>query len=321
MSNILITGIGGNVGYGIIKNARRVLPDAIIVGTNTDPISAGNHLCDHVYSVPFSTDENYIPEIQSICSKHQIELIIPSTDYESYVLKLHQGKLPVVAGSPAETAKAFLDKYESYELLKKAGLQFAESILPSYYSNQFGECIVKPREGRGSRNLHLNPKNPKEFDDSYIVQPLLKGQEITTAFYVTKENSLLGSITMLRSLSGGATMTCESTFDYDLEITAYLQSLIAAVDIKGSCNLQSIVTTNGIMPFEVNCRISGTNSIRSQFGFTDVTYTLDEYLFNRVPEKPHVIKGSAIRILYDVIYPGISLREIRDSSDKFHVHG
>lgn len=284
MRNILVTGIGGNVGYGIIKNARNAFPSISIVGTNTEFLSAGNHLCDFVYAVPFSTDASYIPKMKEICEKHNIELIIPSTDYESYILKLHENELPTVPGSQAETCKTFLDKYLSFQRLNEKGLAFAESILPSDYKNQYSEFVVKPREGRGSRNLYFTPPNPADFDDSYIIQPLLKGEEITSAFYVCKDNSLLGSITMRRSLSGGATVRCESTFDYDKEVIAYIQRLISSIDIKGSCNLQSIVTTDGIVPFEVNCRISGTNSIRSQFGFTDVAYTIEEYLLKQTPK-------------------------------------
>ena len=321
MHNVLVTGIGGNVGYGILKNIRSCYPDISLVGTNTSRISAGNHLCDVVYEVPFSTDEAYLPAMQKICHDHSIDLIIPSTDYEIYILALHQNILPTVAASPADTSRAFLDKYLSFHVLNSLGLSFATSILPSAYNYEFGECIVKPREGRGSRNIFVNPDDVSSFGDDYVVQPLLKGKEITTAFYVTKNNDLHGHITMERSLSGGATVMCEVTTEFDKDLNSYLRTLTANIEIKGSCNLQSIVTADGIIPFEVNCRISGTNSIRSQFGFRDVSYTIDEYLYGKYPEPPQVIKGSALRILYDVIYPGIKLSDINNASDNFHIYG
>jgi carbamoyl-phosphate synthase large subunit len=80
--------------------------------------------------------------------------------------------------------------------------------------------------------------------------------------------------------------------------------MIQSSDIRGSANLQSIVTPEGhIVPFEVNCRISGTNSIRSNFGFEDVRYTVEEYLYQTPLTEPHVINGVAVRIMMDVIYP------------------
>ena len=73
--------------------------------------------------------------------------------------------------------------------------------------------------------------------------------------------------------------------------------------LKGSFNIQSIAKSNGeVIPFEVNCRISGTNSIRAAFGFKDVQYTIEELLWNIEPEKPIITNGVAYRYLTDVIY-------------------
>jgi carbamoyl-phosphate synthase large subunit len=320
MGNVLVTGIGGNVGYGILKNIRWYYNDIKITGTNTVKLSPGNHLCDHVYEVPFANDASYIPAIQQVCRTHDIQLIIPATDDETYILAKHRDELPTVAISPAETCKIFLDKYETYKAFHTSGLTFAESILPSAYQQQLEACMVKPRTGRGSHGLHINPPAPQTFTDDYVVQPLLKGIEITTAFYVTQQNELHGHITMKRELRLGYTQYCEVVNTYDAFMEQYLQQLIKQIPMKGSCNIQCMVTGNGIIPFEVNGRISGTNSIRSQFGFKDVCYTIDEYLYNKKPEKPVITTGSAMRILDDIIYPGVSLKDIDNNKDNFYLH-
>jgi carbamoyl-phosphate synthase large subunit len=320
MNKVLVTGIGGNVGYGILKNIRLAYGASIeLIGTNTVRVSAGNHLCDAVYEVPFSLEESYIPSIKDICTRHQVALIIPSTDYEAYVLGLHREELPTVAVSPAATTKTFLDKYLSYQRLNEAGIAFAESILPSAYDGRFGSCIVKPREGRGSRGISVNPTMPTSFSDDYIVQPLLSGKEITTAFYVTRQNALHGHITMERELSSGATSSCEVVTEYDSFLEGYILKLINSFDIKGSCNVQSIVTENGIVPFEINCRISGTNSIRTQFGFRDVAYTVDEWLHEAHIDKPLIVRGSAVRILSDIVYLDRSLSDVNNNKDNFYI--
>ncbi|ANE52443.1 ATP-grasp domain-containing protein [Flavisolibacter tropicus] len=318
---VLVTGIGGNVGYGILRNILRYHQNIEIIGTNTERISAGNHLCHVVYEVPFSTNENYIPEIQTICKKHDVDLIIPSTDYESFILASNKEKLTAaVAVSPANTCHIFLDKYITYKTLSGFNLPFAQSILPSEYKDNYEEVIVKPREGRGSRGIHINPSQPKSFSDEYLVQPFFKGKEITTAFYVTKEGLLHGLITLERSLSSGATNMCEVNTDFDERLKAYIVELISKIEIRGACNLQSIIVGDDFIPFEVNCRISGTNSIRSQFGFKDVSYTLDEYLFNTLPEPVQLKRGAAIRIMHDIIYPEVSLSNINNQSDNFYIY-
>lgn len=320
---ILVTGIGGNVGQGIIRNIRKSFQDICIIGTNVTTFSAGNHLCDIFYEVPFAYDNNYINTIQSICAKEQVELIIPSTDYEVYYLASNAKAFSATIAASGETAsKIYLDKYLTYLHHQTNKIPFAVSYLPSEYKGYFKQSIAKPRKGRGSRGIIINPSKWSELqDDEYMIQELHIGKEITTAFYVTKQREILGFITLLRFLDNGATSQCKVVFEYDEVIRPILESIIKHTDVRGAVNLQSIVTKEGsIQPFEVNCRISGTNSIRSNFGFEDVKYTIEEYLYNQAPNKPIIKSGVAVRVLMDVIYPNKEEFEFcRDNKVNFHI--
>ncbi len=318
---ILVTGIGGVVGQGILRNIRACDLDVRIVGTNTEQMSGGNHLCDRVYQMPYAYEAGYAARMQTICQTEQVDLIIPSTDYETYYLALAQKALPCVACSPAKTAKIFLDKYLTWQEFSKNQITFAETSLPQNYTeNSFPALIVKPREGRGSRNIHRNPLAPSSFSSEYIVQKMYSGPEITTAFYVTQENQLLGFITLERVLAEGNTIACNVTFDHTIKIEKIIRQMTNAFEIRGSCNIQAIVSPEGdIVPFEVNCRISGTNSIRSQFGFKDVQYTIDEFLYGHTPVTPTITKGSAVRIFMDVIYPETSLSAEKNAQTPHYV--
>lgn len=317
---ILVTGIGGNVAHGVLRNILSLKIDVTLVGIDVKAVSAGNHLCDRVYQVPFGSSVNYIPSVIKICKKEKIDLIIPTTDQETYYLAKAREKLPLLASSDASVAQTFLNKYMTWLAFKKLNIPFAETSLPSKYKNEFEEIIVKPVEGVGSKDILINPKNPKAFPDNYIIQKLYKGKEITTAFYVTKSKKLLGIMTFVRSLFHGTTTICEVTSKYDNKLKKIIKTIVNNFDIKGSCDIQSIVTADDlIVPFEVNCRLSGTNSIRGQFGFEDVRYTIEEYLFNKIPRKPSIKKGSAIRIWMDIIYPDAKLNDIKDKSTKHYI--
>ena len=317
---ILVTGIGGNVAHGVLRNISNLKFNVILVGVDVKAVSAGNHLCDRTYQVPLSSSADYIPSIVKICRKEKIDLIIPTTDSETYYLALAREKLPVLASSDADVAQTFLNKYKTWLAFKKFNIPFAETRLPSEYKKEFKEFIVKPAEGVGSKGIQINPKNPESFPDSYIIQKLYKGQEITTAFYVTRRRKLLGMMTFIRVLFHGTTTICEVTLKYKKELKKIIKKIIDNFDIKGSCDMQSIVNADGrIVPFELNCRLSGTNSIRGQFGFEDVRYTIDEYLFNKQPREPSVKKGSAIRIWMDIIYPDAKLSGIKDKSTKHYI--
>jgi carbamoyl-phosphate synthase large subunit len=317
---VLVTGIGGVVGQGILRNVKAYSKDIKIVGTNVTAVSAGNYLSDKVYEVPFSYDSAYIPAIKHIVDEEQVDLIVPSTDYESFYLAKYEQELGTpVAASPYYVTSFCLDKFKNYESFSKAEIPFAHSILPSSYDGNFSKTVVKPREGRGSRNIHISPENPKQFDDNYLVQEYLEGSEITTCFYVKKNGQLHGFITFERELEMGNTSKCEVVTCYDEELGQVIKKMIEAFPFRGSCNIQSKVTEKGIIPFEINCRISGTNSVRSQFGFKDVHYTLEEYLFNKEPSKVTISNGCALRVIVDIIYPDKKITEICNNQDNFYI--
>lgn len=323
IKTVLVTGIGGNVGQGILRNILKTKFPIRIIGCNVTDFSAGNHLCDAFYKVPYAMADNYIQTINAIVKEENIDLIIPSTDYEVYYLALNQEKLETKAVvSHVDTSKTYLDKYLSYQHHKNNDLPFAEAFIPKDYSvGKFKDYIVKPREGRGSRGLHINPEDLSVFDDSYMVQELIKGKEITTAFYVNRKNELHGFINLERTLENGATNECSVNRSFDKELEIILKKLIAKNNFVGSANLQSIVDEEGnIVPFEVNCRISGTNSIRSNFGFEDVKYTLEEHLYNIEPSETNITEGVAVRILMDVIYPNQNnIDSLKDNSSPHYI--
>lgn len=305
-AKIIVTGIGGNVGQGILRNIRSSFPDLYLIGVDISEFTSGNYLCDSTFKVPYAIDEQYIPSIQEIIKKEGgVSLIIPSTDIEVYYLALNQQMIDArIAASDASISKLYLDKYETYLYHQKFNIPFAKSWLPLDYDFSENDIIAKPREGRGSRGILINPTNPQDLGEDYLVQPLIRGKEITSAVYVTKSNEIHGVFTMERELLNGTTSKAKVTFEYDNKVKSIVEKMVALGGLRGSFNVQSIVNNDGeIIPFEVNCRISGTNSIRHNLGFQDVKYTIQEYHFEQIPDKPTPIDGIATRILLDVIYP------------------
>ncbi|MFT6746267.1 MAG: carbamoyl-phosphate synthase large subunit [Glaciecola sp.] len=316
---ILVTGIGGNVGQGIIRNIRSLGYPLKIVGTNNVAESAGNHLVDQFVSVPLAYEPDYLPRIKEIIATEQVDLIIPSTDYEMFFLATSQDTLAckVACGGPVSVG-VYLDKYETSLFHVEHNIPFASSVLPSKVDNQFSPLIAKPRKGRGSRGIVKNIIDCSKLqDEEYLVQELVEGTEITTTAYVSfLTGKLVGVISMERSLDNGATTYCKVNSNFDSDIIEIAKAIMNSTDVKGSFNIQSMVDSDRkVTPFEINCRISGTNSIRSHFGFPDVKYTVNELLYGKEAEKPAVIQGTAYRYLADVIYPhGLNTG---DNSDDF----
>ncbi len=300
---ILVTGIGGNVGQGILRNILDFSKSIKIVGTNSVLPVTSAHLCDLVCEVPYGDDPSYINVMSDICSKYDVSLILPSTDLESEILS--GSKLSdITVTNPNDTIRKCNDKYLTYKSLSACGVEFAESMLPSEYQSDFTDFIAKPRKGRGSRGLMINPNSIDDLDDTYVIQKLYSGKEYTSSFYVDRDRNILSFITFERRLENGATVMCKVIKDFDPLVSKYIDRLSNCMQFKGSCNIQYMIEEGRIVPFEINCRISGTNSIRSRFGFEDIKWIIQEYLLNEKPTPKEIKLGLATRMLYDIISYG-----------------
>lgn len=304
---VLVTGIGGNVGQGVLRVLRDLPEPLTVVGTDIAGFSGGNHLCDGVAVVPFAWEDEYLDALEKSVRHWEVDLILPATDHETAVLAAARDRFPTVAASPASTAAVFLDKLRTAAAFTEAGLPFARTSTPAQYLARhpegFASVVVKPREGRGSRGLAFDPPDPTAFDETHVVQERHLGPEITIGFYVRADGELHGFVVLERTLRNGTTQECRVVHDHDDAVGELLAGLCGALDIRGSCNVQAIVTDEGPIPFEVNGRISGTASIRHRLGFRDVAWTLDEHLWGRAPAPPETQDGCATRLLMDVVYP------------------
>ncbi len=317
---VLVTGIGGNVGQGILRNIRSLDLPVKVIGCDIASFSPGNHLCEKVFQVPYSYDANYIPAIKQIVAAEGIDMIIPSTDYEIFYLAANRAEINAfIMASDADITEKFLDKYLTFELFTKEKIPFAKSWLPKDYDNSEEKIIAKPRKGRGSRGIIINPKDILNLGDDYMIQPLHEGIEITTAIYFNRTGAVHGIFSLERELTNGTTSKTIVNNSYNNQFEKMADKMVKLGGIRGSVNVQSIIDDHGIIhPFEINCRISGTNSIRHHLGFQDVKYALQEYLFNEAPDPVDLKKGRGIatRILMDVIYPEASgFNDIDNSSN------
>lgn len=308
--NILVTGIGGNVAQGILRIIQSTFPDLKLIGTDINDFTAGHYYVNDFVKVPYAADPSYRATIQKICKEKGIDLIIPGTDFEAYYLQSFDLDTKVLASS-AESQKMFLDKFLTHEGFSKHGIPFAKSFKCPEYKNELDGIIVKPAQGRGSRGLHINPENPSSFSDDYIVQEYIEGKEITSAFYVTKDQRLLGPITFERELTNGMTSECQTLTKYDDQLIEMAKKIRDNFDMLGPFNIQARINQEDkVIPFEINCRYSGTNSIRHQLGFNDVEYGIKEHIFNEEVEDFKVKIGCATRIYLDIVYEDKKLKEI-----------
>jgi carbamoyl-phosphate synthase large subunit len=315
---ILVTNVQSSLSQTLLKSLSALNSYIEIVGlSNSKKAFPGINFCDFVEVYNPKDIDDFCSRAFEVCEKYSVKLIIPSLERDTISLKKQQAILPFVLCPDPNVSLIFLDKFLTWQHFSTHSITFCRTILPSSYcKSYFAEHIIaKPRRGFNSKGIIKNPPNPGGFsDDTYILQELLEGTELTTAFYITREGLLHSLISFEREFIGNRSLY-SLTHQYDDQIRTIIQLLTESLPLVGSLNIQSFIVAGQVVPIEVNARFSSSNYIRSRFGFKDVAWAIKEYVLHEPLEVPQIDeKGSALSIRSDIIYPGISASEITQSS-------
>ena len=83
--NILVTGVGAIIGYGIINSLRRIEDlDIYIVGMDIYHDAYGQFICDKFYIAERADSDCYLTFLNTLIEKEQIDLIIPGIEQDMY---------------------------------------------------------------------------------------------------------------------------------------------------------------------------------------------------------------------------------------------
>jgi len=279
--NILITGFAGDIAQSIVRIVRSEYKDCQIIGcdTNLNPFVAS--MADASFTSPPAISDSYIQFILNVCKSEKIDLIIPTTEAEIEIYSNNDIKIAakiLIANKLA--IEVGLDKFKTSQFLSQLG-NFAPRTYLEFDSIDFDfPMILKPRRGRGSRNV-FTCSTQEEVDfyemriESPVYQELLQpsNMEVTCGIYSTGNGQSL-SIQLLRRLSGGRTHWAQVIQNQD--ITKLCSKIAEKLELKGAINVQLIVTDEGPKVFEINPRYSSTVEMRHELGFTDLIWGINE---------------------------------------------
>lgn len=221
---------------------------------------------DRWFQIPPATSKDFAFKVLALCRRLEIDLFIPSVDEE--LLPIAQ--LPEQIGCemllpPERFVARHLDKLTSNQFLHQASLPAPLTVAADEGCMDF-PCVVKPRSGRGSRNvaivyseaelqaqITLARKQPKDF----VVQELITGDEYTVMVAADKNGTLRAVVPVLVGCKRGITLRAETVRDQ--EVINACTAIHDADPVSGCYNVQLIKTSNGLVkPFEINPRISTT---------------------------------------------------------------
>lgn len=324
MYNVLVTGVGSNIGQGIIKSLRMSKIRCHVLGTDMNLLSAGLFRCDKCYIVPPAIDERFTSEIIRICKDEKIDIILIGSDAEVSVLSYNKSLIENSCGAKVIVSEPKLvdtvsDKWSMVNFLRKEGFNYPQTALGSENEDIrqiISSCgfplIVKPRKGSGSKGK-FKVRNQDElayclkFAEDPIIQEELgsEDEEYTSGVFFSKDSEEKGIISMKRELLCGTTYRAlvndYPTVNQEIERIAASLSKLGAI---GPINIQSRLTSKGAVTFEINPRFSGTTVFRAKLGFNEPEAIIKNFLLQEEINRMTYSSGIVMRY-WEEVYTSI----------------
>lgn len=264
--NVLITAASRRV--SLARNFRLALEKSggHLITVDYDIYSPALFFGHRHYKVPLVMDPQYLPTINNIVKKENIDLIIPSIDQELMLWAEHQAEFKergvYVSISPPETIKICNDKWETYKFFKANRIPFPNTYLPEMLTYRMPyPLFIKPRDGRGSVQAYL-VRNKKELDffteyvNNPLVQDYLLGKEFTVDAYFSLDGRLISYVPRYRLVVRSGVSDRGRTFKNE-KLAKWIEKLGQKLKFCGAVNIQGKIYKRGITFFEINPRFSG----------------------------------------------------------------
>jgi carbamoyl-phosphate synthase large subunit len=269
-----------------------------ITAVDATPYCAAGHSADAFYLVPRCNDPAFLSEIQRICAREEIHLIVPTIDSELPVFAgaqdCFQKNGTRVAISSPETVAICQDKTLTHQWMVDHGIPVPRQVKPEIVLNDPAQwslpLIVKPIDGSASIGVRVI----QSFDElaavvlnsrNLIVQELVNGAEHTINVFMNSHGRCLCAVPHCRietrsgEVSKGVTVKNRHLMDLGTAIAEMLPGAF------GPLNIQCFLTPAGdIKLIETNARFGGGYPLAHRSG-TAMTRWLLEYILGREPEE------------------------------------
>lgn len=289
----LVTSVGGIIGQGIMKclklaNTKSDQLSYRILSVDASPQAAGLYRSDSGFLVPPVSAPDYVGSVIRICREQRVDAVFVGADEELVPLSLARHRVEdesgaVVVSNPPDVISLAMDKWKTYEFLKRNKLPCAESALPENMESFVREfrlpIVVKPREGHGSESFYI-ARDMDEIRYAFsaierrgwrpLLQEYLEAEEseFTSGVTVDREGKhVMSSISMRRTLKGG--QTYKAFIDDYRDVRRSAEEVAIKLGVRGPVNVQARLAGNLIKTFEINPRFSASCPLRAIAGVNE----------------------------------------------------
>jgi len=255
---VIVTGAGGPAGVAVIRALRTA--GHRVIAADADRSAVGLWLGDEPAAIPRGDDAAFVKGIESLARATHADALISTVAEELSALKAVRVQ-GLRAWLPRRAAvETCTDKWAFAKTMKDAGVPVPATSLGSSYDVP-GPWIVKPRYGRGSRDVY-SADNREDAEWSIgrvqhpIVQTRVAGREFTVDALVDRDGRLAGAVPRWRTETRGGISTKGETFCDD-DLVALVGKVLDVVGLTGPANVQGFIDGDGPTIVEVNPRFSG----------------------------------------------------------------
>jgi carbamoyl-phosphate synthase large subunit len=238
---------------------------ATTIATDINRLAPALYHADHYVLVPRIGDPEYVPDLARLVDEHDVDLVVPLTDLDQFVLARDREQLgTAVLLPPADVVAQMGDKYTAHETFERLGIPSPSSWLPEQLPDDAEfPLLVKAREGFGSR--HIYRADDREELDFYLartpvgsfVQTYCQGEEFSIDVFCDFDGRCLNAIprTMIESKGGES---IKGITIKDSELIEHGRRVAEALPIWGPANIQCFRESDGsLLVTDVNPRFGG----------------------------------------------------------------
>jgi carbamoyl-phosphate synthase large subunit len=325
---VLITGVGGNVGQGVVKSLRAGKLCYNIVGIDMEPMSAGFAFSDKMHIVPRTGSSEFGPEIENILRRDRPEAIFVCSPTELEYFSLNQDVIKktwetTVLVNPIKVIHVGSDKLLTSEFLRDRGFPWLPTVMANddrgvdQLIRDVGfPLIVKPRKGFSSHNVFLVDSRAeieavRNLVQDVIVQRYVPGDDEYTAGTLSGWDGRVRAVIILhRHLIQGTTYRTELVLDD--KIRNMMVTIVEALGATGPCNIQFRMQGGEVYVFEINPRFSGTTGIRYIYGFNDAELAFELLHIGKDIEQPELNHAVVLRYWNEVVLSNVDFTSVRE---------
>lgn len=269
-ARVLVTGVGSAPAVCVIRGLRQSPRVARVLGTDINPARAiaGSSFCDEFFQVPHGLDASFVPRLLEICSRHHINVLLPTIDEELRALararELFNRIGTAVAVSEEAVLNLVMDKLAFPEWLQAQGFWAPQTRNASAFAREPSfafPVFLKPRFGRASRAAlkvdsldHLRLLLPES--NEFVVQEYLEGPEFTCDVLLDLNGRCI-AVVPRRRLEVKAGVVFKAQTEANPELMRMAAAICEKAGLRYACNVQFIWAKDTFFCIELNPRFSG----------------------------------------------------------------